>query len=110
MSIDRDKFLGMLVGHNIGDALGAPHEFWKDLDYDGTLKHEIKMNTRYQGVRVSPVGSTTDDTGMTLALLESIIRRERTYDVQDVCLSYMVWSNAHTMGQGKNTRALFQHP
>lgn len=105
-----NNFMGMLVGHNLGDALGAPFEFTKTLQYTGRLIHEVKVKTRYQGTKTFPVGSVTDDTGMTLALLNSIIRQGMKYDVKDVCMSYIIWSNEWKLGQGKNTRALFCHP
>ena len=108
--IQEDLFMGMLLGHNLGDALGAPHEFTTNNQYTGQLIHEVNVRTRFQGTKTFPVGSVTDDTGMTFALLDSIIRNNLRYNVKDVCLSYMVWSNEWKLGQGKNTRALFCHP
>ena len=69
-----DRLLGALLGHALGDALGAPHEFHprKEYIYNGKLEYPMRVNSQWQGIREAPVGSTTDDTAMTVALLRAI--------------------------------------
>jgi len=117
-TISPDKVLGMLVGHGVGDALGLAHEFDKkqELHYTGHLVHPIYRYNRYKKTTTTyPVGSVSDDTGMTLALVGSILSTQGTYNKESVILNYMKWAkgdldNTTNTGMGKNTRLLFNHP
>lgn len=71
----RTRVRGCLLGGAIGDALGAPVEFWS--------RDKINRHTNGCGVReylpvsfghASGVGLVTDDTQMTLFIAEGIIR------------------------------------
>lgn len=104
-----DKYMGMLVGSALGDALGAPHEFTRNKDYTGLLVHEVYIASKFHS-RSYPAGSVTDDTGMTIALLECLLINGLKYDKNKVILAYMDWSQNWNRGQGKNTRLLFSHP
>jgi ADP-ribosylglycohydrolase len=116
--MDQNRVRGMLAGHGIGDALGAPHEFDKkqELVYTGSLIHSINRYDRYRDTtKIYPPGSVTDDTGMTMALIRSILSTNGVYDRDTTILTYMRWANGDLdgttkMGMGKNTRALFTHP
>ena len=101
------KLKGMLICHALGDALGAPHEFKHSNAYTGTLSHDIKKFNRFTKTwSITPFGSVTDDTLMTFALIDSIIK-EKKYDVDETILSYELFANSCGM-LGKNTRALFK--
>lgn len=105
-----DKELGALVGVALGDALGAPHECLRTNvtreEYTGRLEHEIKIFNRFKKETTAyPVGSITDDTEMTLALLRSI--KNRTYSRELALPEYLAFANS-CPHLGKNTRALMK--
>lgn len=106
---NRNKILGMLYGVAIGDALGAPFEFFKTepkQTYDGILKDEsVTIHFRFSSTELKPA-SITDDTEMTLELLSSIIEK-KTYDVNNVILHYLDWAQRSKF-LGRNTRALMK--
>lgn len=104
--INPDRVLGMFLGHHLGDALGAPHEFNEGVPYNGVLQHEILVRTRF-GSSVHPMGSITDDTAMTCAMLRTILAI-RDYNPQHAAQAYMEWANNFGRGMGKNTAALFK--
>lgn len=118
----RDRALGALVGVALGDALGAPHERphagGAPLDsYSGVLKYRTRVHRAYgHGKHACAVGQVTDDTEMTLALLETLVRHtdERTadtglYRADEALRAYVWWANApNTVWMGRNTRALFK--
>ncbi len=103
-----DKLLGMIQGHLMGDALGAPHEFYRNRNYDytGKLEHKVRMMSRFQGTRFSIIGQFTDDGEMTLTLLRSLAASKGTYSQDQTILLYEKWANSKNMGMGINTRKL----
>lgn len=105
----QDRILGMLFGHALGDALGAPHEFKRvKLDkFSGLLEHPILTYRRFQGCTKYPPGSTTDDDEMMLALAWSIITA-RGYDRDRAIREYITWANSGCVFMGTNTRYLFR--
>ena len=110
MAIDYlDKVRGMLYGVALGDSLGAPHEFRQSIPltkYTGRLEYKSLVPSRFQGDRWGVIGQWTDDTEMTLALANSILRN-KGYNRDDVIRVYQDWANSHPFGMGKNTRRLF---
>lgn len=108
-----DQILGMLAGVALGDSLGSPWErgyqalrFMQNRNlYTGILDTPIIATSQFQGKRTSVIGQVSDDTEMTIALAESIIRK-KGYDREDVLLSYMDFANQCSF-LGINTRALF---
>ncbi len=101
------KLASIFIGVALGDALGAPHEFKNaGLIYTGKLEYEIKRITRFHQEIVHPIGSVTDDTQMTFALIRSLIW-SGGYVPEDAVLSYESWAATSNM-LGKNTRALFK--
>lgn len=102
-----DRKRGMILGVLLGDALGAPLEFNRKQEYSGKLEYETRINTRFQGTKILPVGSITDDSNMTLCLLKSINRNDGKYDREDVIMSYMKWANS-TWIMGRNTRSILK--
>lgn len=103
-----DKVHGMLAAHALGDAHGAPHEFWcnRDSVYTGKLElHPFRIN-RFTKEKVTfPVASITDDTEMSIALLMTIQSGE--YSRKRALRAYLEWANSGCPHLGKNTRALF---
>lgn len=78
----------MILGHAIGDALGVPVEF--------QTREELRENP-VEGMRgagtydVTP-GAWSDDTSMTLALLESLGRLGRI-DYEDIMRNFIRWAD-----------------
>lgn len=104
-----DRFRGMLTGHFLGDALGAPHEFRcnKDQKYTGKLEYQAFYYGRFGHYFELGVAQFTDDSEMTITLMRSIISEGR-YDYEKVIQSYIDWANSGTWCLGKNTRNLFK--
>jgi ADP-ribosylglycohydrolase len=75
----RDKILGMVVGGAVGDALGAPVETWsperikKTHPPDGVQGYVEPIDHKWFKPEDFPVGSTTDDTQLTLASMLGIV-------------------------------------
>ncbi len=82
MQKDLDKFIWVLLGGAIGDALWAPVEFlsrgefpWVD-EYLSNPEHDHSEWER------------TDDAAMTLLLAESLIRKKK-FDIEDQLTNYL---------------------
>jgi len=104
-----DKICGCIMGHALGDALGAPSEFKPYSYYLGKLEFPITRYSRNYGKRVSPVGQITDDAEMAMALLYSL---EKGWNKNRTIIEYMTWANnrgfqGNQPFMGKNTRDLF---
>ena len=100
-----DKILGMILGHALGDALGAPSEFRPHQPYRKTLE-PIKRNKMYSGRQECALGQVTDDTEMSMALLYSMASGKFSKDL--AVLEYMEWANSGCPFMGKNTRNLLK--
>ena len=104
-----DKLCGMLAGHFLGDALGSPYEFGplkKKLNgYTGLIEHQSVHFNQYQGTRKTVVGQVSDDTEMTIALIDSLTQ-ENKYVPENAAMNYMKFANSCPF-LGTNTRNLF---
>lgn len=111
-SILIDRAFGMIYGVAIGDALGAPHEFYRitpKIKYTGIINTEHTLSVQFQFAKMFlPPATTTDDTAMTLALLESLLDNKMQYNEEHVCVSYWKFANSIKTGLGRNTRSLFK--
>jgi ADP-ribosylglycohydrolase len=99
----------MFLGHALGDALGAPHEFPPYGEYTGELTSRIVKKSQWQPTKYSAIGQVTDDTEMAMSLLYSM---EDGFSEERTIQEYMKWaSNDGYPGQvaflGKATRNLF---
>jgi ADP-ribosylglycohydrolase len=101
-----DKVTGMLAGFALGDALGTPHEFFNN-EYTGKLEYKVQSKRRYKEPLIGVVGQVSDDTEMTLTLLNQLLEDDG-YNRNNVILSYIEWANSKCPFMGKNTRALFK--
>ena len=79
-----DRALGALLGLAVGDALGTTLEF----SLRDTLPHHTRM-TGGGPFRLAP-GQWTDDTAMTLALADSLIRCNG-FDAHDLMTRFVAW-------------------
>lgn len=111
LSVEKDKRFGAIIGHALGDALGAPVEFYPYAHYTGVLDTPIVRYTRAYGKQVSSVGQITDDAEMALVLMDTI---NSGYTKEKAVVNYMLWANNNyedCKGNmpfiGKNTRNLF---
>jgi ADP-ribosyl-[dinitrogen reductase] hydrolase len=114
LKYDKDKILGIILGHALGDALGAPVEFYPYSYYTGILNNPIIRYSRNYGKQISEIGQVTDDTEMALILLKTL---ENGYTVKKAVENYMIWANNKFVNckgnvpfMGKNTRKLFIAP
>ncbi|MFO0906977.1 MAG: ADP-ribosylglycohydrolase family protein [Isosphaeraceae bacterium] len=91
-----DRFVGCLLGCAVGDALGAPFEgYW-----DHQLPGRTALLRGYYEVEGYPRGQYTDDTQLTLATVESIVR-QGDLDPADVARSIVaLWKNGAVVGPG----------
>lgn len=109
-----NKINGIIYGHALGDALGAPVEFFPFAHYTGILDSPITRYTRAYGKQVSAIGQITDDTELALILLNTI---KDGYTEEKAVVNYMLWANnnfenckGNSPFMGKNTRNLFIAP
>ena len=75
-----------ILGIVIGDALGCPVQFETR---DEVAEHPV-TGMRGHGTFDLPAGSWTDDSSLTLALLDSICRTGRM-DLQDIMDNFVKW-------------------
>ena len=94
-----DRFQGTILGCAIGDALGFPYEgigpetLWE-------RRHEIVAKFTPHPSGSFPLGQFTDDTQLTLALLEAILEAGKV-DGQTIAQKIAVlWKNGTIIGQG----------
>ena len=111
---EKNKRMGIIIGHALGDSLGAPVEFYPYSHYTGVLDSPIVRYTRAYGKQVSAIGQVSDDTEMALVLLDTI---NTGYTKENAVINYMLWANNNYDGckgnspfMGKNTRNLFISP
>jgi hypothetical protein len=104
MSI-KDKILGMLKAHAYGDAFGAAYEFRPRPTFSNNIEHKVHIPRRFQDDIYLPVGSVTDDTQMTYALLSSVCNQD--YDLDTVIIAYNTWAKT-AVCCGRNTQELFK--
>ena len=75
-----------IMGVVVGDALGCPVQFETR---EKVATHPV-VGMRGYGTFNLPEGSWTDDSSLTLALLDSI-RRKKTIDLDDIMENFMKW-------------------
>ncbi|MBR0260912.1 MAG: ADP-ribosylglycohydrolase family protein [Selenomonadaceae bacterium] len=84
--MDTKILKGMLLGLAVGDALGVPVEF----ESRRRLKSNPVTNMRSGGSWGQDAGTWSDDTGLTIAAMESISRLGKI-DYQDVMENFLRW-------------------
>lgn len=81
----KDKVLGALIGTAVGDALGVPAEFKSRQEM---AKNPILDMTGY-GTWNQPPGTWSDDTSMTLCLMEALTNER--YDLDEQAIQFAEW-------------------
>lgn len=83
--ITLEQIKSVMIGHAIGDALGVPVEF---CSRDYLQKHPVTDMLGY-GTYPVPAGAWSDDTSMSLATLDALIKN--TVDYNDVMDNFTDW-------------------
>lgn len=86
MRMDEKKTEALIFGHAVGDARGVPVEFQSRTELQANPVHEM----RGFGTYPVPAGSWSDNTSMTIALLESLVRVGHL-DFADVMENFRKW-------------------
>lgn len=84
--VEEKQIEALILGHAIGDALGVPVEFQSRAELVANPVREMRGFGTYD----VPAGSWSDDTSMTLALLESLARVGHL-DLVDVMENFRRW-------------------
>ena len=79
-----NKLKSTIYGLAVGDALGVPVEF----AHRKVLKNKPVVGMCGYGTHNQPIGTWSDDTSLTLALLDSL---KRTYDLKDIAQNFLNW-------------------
>jgi len=96
MATLQERFRGCLLGLALGDALGAPYEFYTPEQ----IPRGDRLVGRFARLPDLPVGTVTDDTQMALALSRSLIERGRL-DGEDVARRFArLWQQGLVIGPG----------
>ncbi len=81
----REKILGGIMGLVVGDALGVPVEFQSR----EVLAENPVASMRSDGSHGQPKGTWSDDSSMTLCLMESLTNG---LDYNDICVRFLKWA------------------
>lgn len=98
----RDRFRGVLLGVAVGDALGAPLEFQPASSPQALVREMIGGGWQ----QLAP-GEWTDDTQMTLCVVESLLVK-RVFDPDDIARRFVAWLQSHPKDIGLHTRRVLQ--
>ena len=88
------KIRGGVIGFAAGDALGVPVEFMSRED----ILQDPVTDMRGWGTYMQPPGTWSDDTGMVLAALDSLING---YDPENMMQRFVSWSHGEYWPYGK---------
>ena len=83
---------GAILGFAVGDALGVPAEFMSR----ERLQHDPVVDMQGGGVHNQPAGTWSDDTSMTLCLMDSIMEKGIHYGDQMSRFSDWLWNATNT--------------
>lgn len=81
------KYKDGLIGFIVGDAMGVPTEF---LSRNQLLKKPV-IDMIGWGLHQVPPGTWSDDTSMTLAIIESINNNEGKINYYDISKNFVAW-------------------
>lgn len=85
----REKIKAVMMGHAVADALGVPVEFLSR----GTLRENPVVNMRGYGTYPYPEGCWSDDTSMSIATLDSLLKGY--LDCDDIMQKFWGWYNGN---------------
>ena len=84
-----DKIRGAVIGFAAADALGVPVEFMERQD----IARDPVTDMRGWGTYMQPPGTWSDDTGMVLATMDSLVSG---YDPENMMQRFVMWSHGDT--------------
>lgn len=90
--ININKTKGAVFGFVVGDALGVPVEF----ESREKLMHNPVAEMRWGGTHGQPAGTWSDDTSMTLCVMESLIEKGIDYEDQMKRFEDWLWNASNT--------------
>ena len=86
MNRQNNQYLGAIIGHAVGDAMGFPTEFSK--------REELLKNPVIEMIDSTdigqPAGSWSDDTAMDIATIDSFIQK-KYFDYKDIMDKWVKW-------------------
>lgn len=86
MNKHNNQYLGAIIGHAVGDAMGFPTEFSK--------REELLQNPVIEMIDSpdvgQPAGSWSDDTAMEIATIDSFIQK-KYFDYKDIMDKWVKW-------------------
>ena len=87
------KIYDGILGVAIGDALGVPVEF----ESRAAIAIDPVITMREYGTHHQPAGTWSDDTSLTLALLDSIIKNQGLdyYDIMDKFSEWLLYGSTN---------------
>ena len=94
-----DQITAGILGLAAGDALGVPVEFCSR----GELEAAPVTGMRAYGSHHQPAGTWSDDTSMTLCLMDSLARRQGRIDCDDIMRSFRAWLKEGRFNAGGRT-------
>ena len=86
MNRHHNQYLGAIIGHAVGDAMGFPTEFSKR---EELLKNPVLEMIDSPDVG-QPAGSWSDDTAMEIATIDSFIHK-KCFDYKDIMDRWVQW-------------------
>lgn len=86
MNKHHNQYLGAIIGHAVGDAMGFPTEFSKR---EELLKNPVLEMIDSPDVG-QPTGSWSDDTAMEIATIDSFIQK-KCFDYKDIMDKWVKW-------------------
>ena len=103
--IKKERFLGIIFGQAVGDALGLSTEFMSKQEVDqfypngiGDYSQIVQDDHRRRWQR----GDWTDDTDMMLCILDSFVACQKV-DILDIARRFKEWMMNGGMGIGRHT-------
>ena len=86
MNRQNNQYLGAIIGHAVGDAMGFPTEFSKR---EELLKNPVIEMIDSPDIG-QPAGSWSDDTAMEIATIDSFIQK-KYFDYKDIMDKWVKW-------------------
>ena len=87
MDIQQARFTNAILGLAVADAVGVPYEF---LDREDIERDPAVDMTEY-GTHNQPKGTWSDDTSMTLALIDALTKSEGEIDYKRIADNFADW-------------------
>lgn len=96
----KERVIGTLLGTAVGDALGRPFEGWPRRAIETRVGRVTELLPDFEsGWRRCEAGQITDDTQLTIAIAESLIR-SKGFDLDDLMARFVEWLEEPPIGPG----------